>query len=130
MDIEVVIMPGNVAEVLESIAKNSSKKGLKASISDETLTVDHPEYPVKLVIYREGEKFVVELKAEDGLEENIEELLNDEIDPRAELEDALDLLLSAADYAVKKLELAGFKVVRKTREGVLDVYDALESFLE
>ncbi len=123
-------MAGDKIEVLKNIAEASGRKGLKTELKDNTLIVSHPEYPLMLVITGNDSSFTVEIKVGEGLEENIEELLGDEIDPRAELEDALDQLLGIADYAVRKLELAGFKVKRRTREGVLDLYDALESFLE
>jgi len=120
-----------VEEALKAIAESSGRKGLKVELKGSSVIIDHPEYPLEIVVSQEAPgEFVVELRVKEGLEETIEEMLDDEIDPRAELEDALDQLLSVVDYAVRKLETMGYHVNKKTREAILDVYDAIESFLE
>ncbi len=120
----------SAVDTLRSIAESAGRKGLKPTLEEGKLVIVHPEYPLMIVIEGGDSKFVVELRVGESIEDNIEELLAEEIDPRAELEDALDLMLSVIDYAVKKLQAAGFEVEKKTREAVLDMYDALESFLE
>ncbi len=120
-----------VEEALKAIAESSGRKGLKVELKGSSVIIDHPEYPLEIVVSQEAPgEFVVELRVKEGLEETIEEMLDDEIDPRAELEDALDQLLAVVDYAVRKLETMGYHVNKKTREAILDVYDAIESFLE
>ncbi|MCE4629852.1 MAG: hypothetical protein F7C82_06200 [Desulfurococcales archaeon] len=70
------------------------------------------------------------MRVGDELEESISELLEDNVDPRSELEDVIETMVMVVDYSVRKLKEEGFKVERDTRNAILDVYDALESFLE
>ncbi|MCE4600851.1 MAG: hypothetical protein F7C38_04720 [Desulfurococcales archaeon] len=120
-------------DALKSISEYAARYGLKPSVDldNGVLVILHGEYPIRIIVEPRGEGvYAVELKVGEGIDESIEELLDAEVDPRAELEDVVEVLVQVVDYAVRKLEEAGFKVRRLTREAILDVYDALESFLE
>jgi len=123
---------GELASVLKGIAEYAAGKGLKPSLDEENLVlvIEHGEYPLRIVIEPRGEAYVVELLAGDEIDEAVEDLLEDEVDPRAELEDVIETMLTVVDYAVKKLGSAGVRVDKKTRDAILDVYDAIESFVE
>ena len=120
-------------DALKSISEYAARYGLKPSIDLDkgVLVILHGEYPIKIIVEpRDEGVYAVELRVGEGIDESIEELLDAEVDPRAELEDVVEVLVQVVDYAVRKLEEAGFRVRRQTREAILDVYDALESFLE
>ena len=125
-------MAGNLAPTLEAIAKYAAGRGLRPSLDEEKLVliVEHDEYPLRIVIEPKGEGYVVELLAGDEIDEAVEDLLEEEIDPRAELEDVVETMLGVVDYAVKRLQEAGVRVDKKTRDAILDIYDAIESFVE
>ncbi len=120
------------AKTLRVIAEYAGKRGLRVTVDEEkgTLIIEHGEYPLRIVVEPSGDGYVVELRSGDNMESVVEELLGEEVDPREELEGALESLVEVVDYAVRKLEEAGFQVSKKTREAILDVYDAIESFLE
>ncbi len=119
-------------ETLKSIAEYAARYGLKpeADFDKGTLIIHHSEYPLDIVVSRGDDGYIVELKVGEEIDEAIEDLLGEDVDPRAELEDVIETMVQVVDYAVKKLEEAGYNVRKMTREAILDVYDALESFLE
>lgn len=121
---------GEVASVLESIAEYAARFGLKPELKDGRLVVRHTEYPLWVTVEPEGPGYMVRLEAGGELEESISELLDEDVDARSELEDVVEVMVRVVDYAVRRLREKGFRVERNTRDAILDVYDALESFLE
>ena len=119
-------------DVLKPIAEYAGRFGLKPELDSErrTLTIYNTDYPLSIIIKPALQGYVVELRVGDDIDEAIEELLGEDVDPRTELEDVLETMIQVVDYAVRKLREAGYTVDRRTREAILDVYDALESFLE
>jgi len=117
-------------KAVEDIKAVASRYGLAVEEADGTLTVRHPEAPLAVEIKAEGEKAIVELKVGDEIDEYVDMLLGEDEDPREALEEALEEMVRIVDAAVSRLTREGFKVERKTREGILDVYDALEARLE
>lgn len=118
---------GKVAEDIKAVA---SRYGLEAEESGEFIRIKHPEAPLIVEIKVEGGKAVVELKVGDDIDEYVENLLGEDEDPREALEEALEEMVRLVDTAVSRLSREGFKVERRTREGILDVYDAIEARLE
>ncbi len=120
------------AGVLRGIAEYAGRFGLRISLDEEkgVLVIEHGEHPIRIVVEPGDGVYRVRLEAGEGLAGHVEEMLGEDIDPRAELEEALETLVQVVDYAVRKLEEAGFRVEKSTREAILDVYDAIESFLE
>jgi len=120
-------------EVLKGIGEYAGRRGLRVSLDEGrgAIVVEHAEYPVKIVIEPAGSGvYLIELRAGEDIGEAVESLLQDNVDPRAELESAIETLLEVVDYAVRRLSDAGYGVEKRTREAILDVYDAIESFLE
>ncbi len=117
-------------EVLKSIAEYAARYGLKPEQKEGVLVILHSEYPVKIVVEPSGDAYVVELRVGEEIGESIEGLLEENVDPRAELEDIIETMVRVVDYATRKLEAAGYRVKRSTRDAILDLYDALESYLE
>ena len=119
-------------EVLRGIGEYAGRYGLRVTIDEEkgVVVIEHGEYPVRIVVEPGGPGYRVHLEVSGNLREVVGDLLEEEVDPRAELEDALETLIGVVDYAVRKLEEAGIRVSRETRAGILDVYDAIESYLE
>lgn len=115
---------------LKHIAEYAARYGLKPLEEEEKLVIKHEEYPLEIVIEPRGDGYIVQLRVREDLEDSISELLEEDVDPRSELEDVIETLVTVVDYAVRKLREEGFKVERDTRNAILDVYDALESFLE
>lgn len=117
---------------IKAIAEYAARFGLKPEVDEESgrVVIKHQEYPLEIVVEPSGEGYRVEMRVGDELEESISELLEDNVDPRSELEDVIETMVMVVDYSVKKLKEEGFKVERDTRNAILDVYDALESFLE
>ncbi|MCE4618551.1 MAG: hypothetical protein F7C37_03825 [Desulfurococcales archaeon] len=117
---------------IKAIAEYAARFGLKPEVDEESgrVVIKHQEYPLEIVVEPSGEGYRVEMRVGDELEESISELLEDNVDPRSELEDVIETMVMVVDYSVRKLKEEGFKVERDTRNAILDVYDALESFLE
>jgi len=117
---------------IKAIAEYAARFGLKPEVDEESgrVVIKHQEYPLEIVVEPSDEGYRVEMRAGDELEESISELLEDNVDPRSELEDVIETMVMVVDYSVRKLKEEGFKVERDTRNAILDVYDALESFLE
>ncbi len=122
----------NVKEALRAIAETGASKGLEVKLDEENerLVLSSKECPISVVVEPSNEGFKVELSVGSNLRECVEELLAEDVDPRDELESLVETLVSVVDYAVRKLSQLGVSVKRKTRQGILDVYDTLESFLE
>lgn len=119
-------------EVLRGIGEYAGRYGLRVTVDEEKgiVIIEHGEYPVRVIVEPGGPGYRVHLEVSGDLREVVGDLLEEEVDPRAELEDALETLIGVIDYAVRKLEEAGIKVARDTRNAILDVYDAIESYLE
>ncbi|NOZ30349.1 MAG: hypothetical protein GXO68_00120 [Crenarchaeota archaeon] len=117
---------------IKAIAEYAARFGLKPEVDEESgrVVIKHQEYPLEIIVEPSGEGYRVEMRVGDELEESISELLEDNVDPRSELEDVIETMVMVVDYSVRKLKEEGFKVERDTRNAILDVYDALESFLE
>ena len=124
--------PRTVEGALRSIAELGGSKGFKTVLDEDkrTLRIYSIECPLEVVVEPSNGGFRVEFKVGENLTECIENLLEAELDPRDEIENIMESLISIVDYAVKKLASTGVKVERSTRQGVLDAYDAIESFLE
>ena len=118
--------------VLKAIAEAGGSRGFEVSVDESAgrVVVKSKECPVELIVEPLDGGYRVELKAMEGLRDCIEDLLGEDIDPRNELENIVESLISVADFAVRRLEGLGYAVKKETRQGILDVYDALESFLE
>ncbi len=117
-------------KAVEDIKAVASRYGLTVEEANGALTIRHPEAPLVVEIRTEEGKAVVELKVGDEIDEYVETLLGEDEDPREALEEALEEMVRIVDAAVSRLTREGFKVERRTREGILDVYDALEARLE
>lgn len=117
---------------IKAIAEYAARFGLKPEVDEESgrVVIKHQEYPLEIIVEPSGEGYRVEMRVGDELEESISELLEDNVDPRSELEDVIETMVMVVDYSVRKLKEEGFRVERDTRNAILDVYDALESFLE
>jgi histone H3/H4 len=119
-----------VEKALRDIAEVARTRGLQAEGSGERLVVKHTTLPLEVVVERAGDEFKVELRAGKDLGEAIDEALSQGEDPREEVEEALDELVRIVDYAVQRLAREGIKARRETRQGIMDVYEALEERLE
>ncbi len=117
-------------DIVEEISKAASRRGATAKSRDGVIEVIVPDEPVYIEIYPAREAVVVEMKVGNGLKERVDEYLDHGEDPREALEEVLETLVSIVDEVDRILRLHGFKVERKTREAILDVYDELESRLE
>ncbi len=125
-------MAVSLDKALRSIAEYAGRYGLKPSLDEEKgiVVIEHSEYPLRVVVEPRGGVYAVELLVGEEIDESVEELLGEDVDPREELEDVIETMIQVVDYAVRKLEEAGQKVERLTREAILDIYDAIESFVE
>ncbi|MCE4625418.1 MAG: hypothetical protein F7C35_06095 [Desulfurococcales archaeon] len=121
-----------VVRVLRSIAEAGGRKGFEVEVDEgsKRVVVRSKECPISVLVAPSNSGFKVELRVEEGLRDCIEDLLEEDVDPRNELENIVEELISIVDLAAKKLAGIGIEVERSTREAVLDVYDTLESFLE
>ncbi|MEB3778719.1 MAG: hypothetical protein GSR85_00590 [Desulfurococcales archaeon] len=121
-----------VVEVLRDIARIAEGRGLEARVDEDrrVLTVSHPDVPVSAVFEPSDGEFRVVIRAGDELRERIDELLDEDVDPREVVEEALDTVIAVVDRGITMLERQGVRVRRDTRGGILDVYDAIESFVE
>ncbi len=117
-------------KAIADIKAVASRYGLSTEESDGSLVIKHPEAPLIVEIKAGEGRAIVELKVGDDIDEYVETLLGEDEDPREALEEALEEMVRIVDAAVSRLTREGFKVERKTREGILDVYDALEARLE
>ncbi len=118
--------------VLKAVAEIGGSRGFEVSYDEAEgrVVVKSRECPVELIVEPLDSGYRVELRAMEGLRDCIEDLLDEDIDPRDELENIVESLVSIADFAVRRLEGLGYTVRKSTRQGILDVYDAIESFLE
>jgi len=119
-----------VEKAFRDIAEVARIRGLQVEGSGERLVVKHTTLPLEVVVERSGGEFRVELRAGEGLGEAIDEMLSQGEDPREEIEEALNELVRIVDYTVQRLEREGIKARRETRQGIMDVYEALEERLE
>lgn len=117
-------------DVVEEISKAASRRGATTRSRGEIIEIVLPDEPVYIEVRPGDGVAVVELKIGDGLQERVDEYLDHGEDPREALEEALETLVSIVDEVDRILRLHGFKVERRTRDAILDVYDALESRLE
>ncbi|MCE4627990.1 MAG: hypothetical protein F7C34_02430 [Desulfurococcales archaeon] len=122
----------NLRDAVRAIAQAGGARGFEVSVDEAQgrVVIRSRECPVELVVEPVDGGYRVELRVGEGLRECIEEMLNEGTDPRNELENILESLISVADFAVRRLENLGYEVKKSTRQGILDVYDAIESFLE
>ena len=120
----------SVEKALRDIAEVARTRGLQVETRDSGILVRHTSLPLEVAIEGSGDQFRVELRVGEGLGEAIDEALSQGEDPREEVEEALDDLVSIVDYAVQRLAREGLKVRRETRQGIMDAYEALEERLE
>jgi len=122
----------SVKDALKSIAEVAESRGLEVELDENklVLTINHKDIPLTAVFEPVGDGFRVAIRAGDGLRERIDELLDEGYDPREAVEEALDTLIEVVDRGIVLLEGSGVGVKRDTRGGILDVYDAIESFVE
>ncbi len=117
-------------DVVEEISKTVSRRGATTKSKNGVLEIIVPDEPIYIEVYPTGDTIVVEMKVGEGLRERVDEYLDHGEDPREALEEVLETLVSIVDEIDRILRLHGFKVERKTREAILDVYDELESRVE
>ncbi|GAB6148274.1 hypothetical protein JCM10135_08160 [Stetteria hydrogenophila] len=118
---------GKAVEEVKSVAV---RYGLKVETPGEVLIIKHPEAPITVELRVEEGRAVAELKVGSEIGEYIDSLLDEGEDPREAVEEAMEEMIRIIDFAASRLEREGIKVERKTREGILDAYDALEARLE
>ena len=127
-----MVVSRTLDEALKSIAAAGGARGLKTEIDEEKgrVRVYSDECPLEIVIEPAGQGYRIELRVGQDIRECIEQMLENEVDPRDEIENIIETLIGVVDFATRKLESLGVSVEKKTRQGILDAYDAIESFLE
>ena len=117
---------------LEDVAREAEKRGLKVELRESVLKAVNPDLPIGVEVKVGGNTAEIKLIAKDNLEEDIREYAEEEelSDVREAVEEILETAIAVVDYAVKAAERSGFKVVRKTRQTILDVYEAIDSYEE
>lgn len=120
----------SLEKAVEDVKSLAEARGFKIEEGEGRIKIVHDRAPIAIEVSISGERAVVELKVEKGLEEYIDEVLGEDEDPREALEESLDDMVRLVDLIVSRLEREGLNVRRLTREAILDVYDALESRLE
>lgn len=113
--------------LVDEASKEAHRRGYKVSVVDDLLEVSSPHSPLKVIVSRDGEGYVVALKTANNLQGIIEDIASESDDPRSEVESLLDEALLIVESLVRIIREKGFKVRRITRDAILDVYDALES---
>ena len=115
---------------MEELSKAGGRRGAISRLDNGKLIVEVGGEPLYIVAEPLGDSIRLSLRVKGDLDERIDEALDEEVDPREVLEESLSLFLDIIDEFEKILSNRGFKVIRDTREAILDVYDALESRLE
>ncbi len=116
--------------IIEELSKSVARRGGKLEAGDSMVTILLPGEPVYIEIRPLEQGFTVELKLGDNLEDRVDEYLEEGEDPREALEEVLETAVAIIDEVERILRMHGLRVTRRTREAVLDFYDALESRLE
>ncbi|MEB3780649.1 MAG: hypothetical protein GSR85_10565 [Desulfurococcales archaeon] len=117
-------------ELVEELSKVVARRGGTLQVKGNTLEIRSVGEPLYLTLYPSNGNVVIELKVEESIDERIDELLGEDEDPREHLEEVLETLVSMVDELERILRINGYSVIRRTREAILDVYDAIEEKLE
>lgn len=119
------------AKAFEDIKAEAARYGALVEAGEGgSLILRHAEAPLYVEVRVEGGKATVELKVGPELNDYIESVIDEGGDPRGLIDDVVGEMLRLVDAAATRLAAEGLMVERRTREAILDVYDALEARLE
>ena len=112
------------------VSEEASRRGYEIGIEGDKLILKSAGSPLRVVVAKSGDTYLVRLETSEDLGSRIEEIVSESDDPKGEVESLLDEALVIVELLVKSINGKGLKVRRLTRDAILDVYDTLESIME